>query len=268
MNAEGPSPTSRIIAAIEDAVGWIVFNNPAKRNAVSLDMWRAIPAILDRFERDDAVRVVALKGAGGKAFLSGADISEFEKVRATPEQVETYNRIAETAVARLNDCPKPTVAVIEGFCMGGGVGVALACDLRFASAGSTFAIPAARLGLSYRWSDLKKLVDLVGPAAAKEIFFTARSFTAAEAERMGLINRYLPDGELEAFARDTCARIAENAPLTIAATKGVVAELSKPAHAIDKAHCEALVKACYASADYAEGRRAFMEKRKPRFKGK
>ena len=158
--------------------------------------------------------------------------------------------------------------MIQGFCMGGGVGVALACDLRFASAGSTFAIPAARLGLSYRWRELKKLVDVVGPAAAKEIFFTARSFTAAEAEGMGLINRCLPDGELEAFTRDTCARIAENAPLTIAATKQIVAELLKPTRDIDAARCEALVKACFASADYAEGRRAFMAKRKPRFTGK
>ncbi len=268
MSAANLSPTPRIVASIENAVGWLVFNNPAKRNALSLDMWQAIPAILDRFADDSAVRVVALRGAGGKAFLSGADISEFDRVRATAEQVASYDRITETAVMRLRDCPKPTVAMIEGFCMGGGVGVALGCDLRFASSGSSFAIPAARLGLSYRWRDLKQLVDLVGPAAAEEIFFTARSFTAAEAERMGLINRCLPEAEFEAFMRDTCARIADNAPLTISATKGMIAELVRPPADFDAARCEALVKACFASEDYAEGRRAFMEKRKPRFRGK
>jgi len=268
MSADTISPTPRMLAQVEGALGWMVFNNAGKRNALSLDMWAAIPAILDRFERDPMVRVVVLRGAGEEAFISGADISEFEKVRATPEQIAHYDKVSETAVARLQSCPKPTISMIHGFCIGGGLGVALSCDLRLAAESCRFAIPAARLGVSYRWSDIKKLMDLVGPACTKEIFYTARRFNADEALDMGLVNRVLPDAELDAFTRDYCAKIAENAPLTIAATKGVIAELLKPFPEIDRARCEALVKQCFASEDYIEGRRAFVEKRKPVFKGK
>jgi len=262
------SPTERIVAEIDGAIGWLTFNNPARRNALSLDMWQAIPAILDRFEGDRDVRVVVLRGAGGKAFLSGADITEFETLRASAADVARYDRIAEEAVGRLQSCPKPTIAMIQGYCMGGGVGVALACDLRLAAADLQMAIPAARLGLSYRWTDIKRLVDLVGPAFAKEIFYTGRRFDAAEALAMGLVNRVLPMAELADFTRDYCARIAENAPLTIAAAKQVISELTKPEGAVDRAALEAAVERCFASADYAEGRRAFIEKRKPRFTGK
>ena len=268
MSADTISPTPRLLALAEGAIGWMVFNNQGKRNALSLDMWAAIPAILDRFESDPAIRVVVLRGAGEEAFISGADVSEFEKVRASPEQIAHYDRVGETAVARIQSCPKPTIAMIHGFCIGGGLGVALSCDLRLAAESGCFAIPAARLGVSYRWSDLKKLLDLLGPADTKEIFYTARHFSAAEAMDMGLVNRVLPVTELEAYTRDYCARIAENAPLTISATKGVIAELLKPSAEIDRARCEALVKQCFASADYIEGRRAFVEKRKPVFKGK
>jgi enoyl-CoA hydratase len=267
MSADGISPTPRILAQAEGAIGWMVFNNAEKRNALSLDMWAAIPAILDRFERDHDIRVVVLRGVGEEAFISGADVSEFEKVRASPEQIAHYDKISETAVARIQSCPKPTIAMIHGFCIGGGLGVALSCDLRLAADSGRFGIPAARLGVSYRWSDIKKLMDLIGPADTKEIFYTARHFSASEAKEMGLVNRVLPVAELEAYARDYCAKIAENAPLTIAATKGVIAELLKPASEIDRARCEALVKQCFASADYIEGRRAFVEKRKPVFKG-
>ncbi|HTC18989.1 MAG TPA: enoyl-CoA hydratase [Stellaceae bacterium] len=268
MNADAISPTPRMLAQVEGALGWMVFNNAAKRNALSLDMWAAIPAILDRFERDPLVRVVVLRGAGEEAFISGADISEFEKVRATPEQIAHYDKVSETAVARLQSCPKPTISLIHGFCIGGGLGVALSCDLRLAGESCRFAIPAARLGVSYRWSDIKKLMDLVGPACTKEIFYTARHFNADEALDMGLVNRVLPDAELDAYTRDYCAKIAENAPLTIAATKGVIAELLRPSPEIDRARCEAMVRQCFASEDYIEGRRAFVEKRKPVFKGK
>jgi enoyl-CoA hydratase/carnithine racemase len=262
------SPSERVIAEIDGPIGWMVFNNPARRNALSLDMWEAIPAIIDHFDRDPAVRVVALKGAGGKAFISGADISQFEQQRSSPEAIRRYDEIADRAAQRLQNAAKPTIAMIEGYCIGGGVGVALACDLRLASEGARFAIPAARLGLSYRWGGIKKLVDLVGPAYAKEIFFTARQFAAAEAERMGLVNRVLPPAELETYVRSYCAMIAENAPLTIAAAKGVIAELARPGAEIDRARCEGLVAQCYASEDYVEGRRAFMEKRKPAFRGR
>jgi enoyl-CoA hydratase/carnithine racemase len=262
------SPTERMIAEKDGAIGWMVFNNPERRNALSLDMWQAIPVILDEFDRDPAIRVVVLKGAGDKAFVSGADISQFEQQRSSAETIAQYDRIAEGAMSRLQEMRKPVIAMIHGFCIGGGLAVALQCDLRLASETSRFGIPAARLGLGYRWGGVKKLVDLVGPAFAKEIFFTARHFSAAEALGMGLVNRALPETELEAYVRHYCALIAENAPLTIEAVKGVVAELARPAAEIDRAHCEALVARCFDSQDYVEGRRAFMEKRRPVFTGK
>ena len=262
------SPSERMIAEKDGAIGWMIFNNPERRNAISLDMWQAMPVILDHFDRDPAIRVVVLRGAGDKAFISGADISQFEKQRSSPETVAEYDRIAELANQKLGEIRKPTIAMIRGFCIGGGVGVALQCDLRIAAADARFGVPAARLGLGYRWGGVKKLVDLVGPAFAKEIFFTARHFAAAEAIAMGLVNRVLPEAELEAYVRHYCALIADNAPLTMEAVKGVVAELLKPGAQIDRAHCEDMVKRCFDSADYIEGRRAFMEKRKPAFSGK
>jgi enoyl-CoA hydratase len=262
------SPSERMIAEKDGAIGWMIFNNPERRNALSLDMWQAMPVILDEFERDPAIRVVVLKGAGDKAFVSGADISQFEKQRSSAESIAHYDKIAEAANARLQDCRKPVIAMIHGFCIGGGVGVSLLCDLRIAADTARFGVPAARLGLGYRWGGVKKLVDLVGPSFAKEIFFTARHFSAAEALAMGLINRAVPEAELESYVRNYCALIAENAPLTMEAVKGVVAELAKPGQQIDRAHCEALVKRCFESQDYIEGRRAFMEKRRPAFAGK
>ena len=262
------SPSERMIAQKEGAIGWMVFNNPERRNAISMDMWAAIPAILDHYDGDPEVRVIVLKGAGDKAFVAGADISQFEKQRSSAETIAEYDRIAEAANLRLGEFRKPTIAMIHGFCIGGGVGIALQCDLRIAADNARFGVPAARLGLGYRWGGVKKLVDLVGPAFAKEIFLTARHFSAAEAAGMGLINRAVPEGELEAYVRNYCAAIAENAPLTMEAVKGVVSELLKPDPQLDRAHCEALVARCFASEDYIEGRRAFMEKRKPVFAGK
>jgi enoyl-CoA hydratase/carnithine racemase len=262
------SPTERMIATIDGPIGWIVFNNPSRRNAVSMDMWQAIPEILDAYERDAAIRVVVLTGAGDAAFVSGADISEFEKNRSSPEAVARYDEIGNRAQGRILNATKPTIAMIHGFCMGGGVGVALACDLRIAADTAQFGIPAAKLGIGYRLNGLMRLMELVGPAFAKEIFYTARRFTAAEAHGMGLVNRALPAAELEGFVRSYCGMIAENAPLSLAATKGIVAEVSKASAALDRARCEELVRACFESEDYIEGRRAFMEKRKPQFKGR
>jgi len=262
------SPTERMIAEIDGAIGWMIFNNPARRNAISLDMWQAVPAILDHFERDPAVRVIVLKGAGDKAFISGADISQFEQQRSSAESVAHYDKIAEAANTRLGTIRKPTIAMIRGFCIGGGLGVALQCDLRIAADDARFGVPAARLGLGYRWAGVKKLVDLVGPAYAKEIFYTARHFTAPEALGMGLVNRVLPQGELEDYIRNYCALMAENAPLTIEAVKVAIQEIGRPSAEIDRARCEALVNQCFASEDYIEGRRAFMERRKPVFTGR
>ena len=261
------SSTKRVIAERDGAVGWITFNNPERHNAMSIDMWEALPAILDAYERDPAVRVVVMKGAGQKAFISGADISEFEHARADAEGAAHYEAITDKAMAHALHLSKPAIAMIRGYCIGGGLGVALSCDLRIATEQSRFGIPAAKLGVGYRYNGVQKLVDVVGPSAAKEIFFTARQFNATEAHHMGLINRVVADGELEGVIREYCDMIAANAPLTIKTAKRIIGELTKVTGGPDVALCERLVEDCFASADYEEGRKAFMEKRKPVFRG-
>jgi enoyl-CoA hydratase len=258
--------TENMLAEVDGAIGWMTFNKPARRNAVSLDMWEAIPVILDRFEQDPAVRVIVLKGAGEQAFVSGADISQFEKARSSEASNAEYDRISEEAGRRLATCSKPTIAMIRGFCIGGGLAIALGCDLRIANEEARFGIPAARLGLGYGASGVKKLMEVVGPAFTKEIFFTARHFSAVEAREMGLVNRVVADRSLEAYVRDYCGTIADNAPMTMHALKRTVGELVRGEKA-DLAACERLVKACFESQDYIEGRRAFMEKRRPVFRG-
>ena len=257
-----------MIARIEGAIGWMIFNQPERRNAVSAEMWAAIPAIMDRFEADPNVRAIVLTGAGDKAFVAGADISQFNEQRATPEQVAKYEAASDEAGRRIATSAKPTIAMIRGFCIGGGVGIAIGCDLRIAAEGSKFGVPATRLGLGYGPSGVKKLMDLVGPSHVKEIFFTARHFTAAEALAMGLVNRVMPEAMLEPYVRWYCGMIAENAPLTMQAVKRTVYELSKTSPDADIALCDTLVQACFDSADYVEGRTAFMEKRRPVFKGR
>jgi enoyl-CoA hydratase/carnithine racemase len=256
----------KMLAQAEGPIGWILFNTPARRNAVSLDMWAAIPEILRHFEAQPSIRVIVLRGAGNEAFVAGADISEFEQARATPEANAAYERAFTDANDHLHACSKPTIAMIRGWCMGGGVGIAVSCDLRIAAEDAKFGIPAARLGVGYGHTGVKKLLDLVGPSFAKEIFFTGRHFSAAEALSMGLVNRLLPGADLEAYVRRYCAMIAENAPLTIHAVKRTVNELLKGAKG-DLASTERLVTACFQSQDFVEGRRAFMEKRRPVFRG-
>ena len=256
---------ARIDARKDGAIGWLVFNNPARRNAVSLGMWEAIPRVLEDFGADPAIRVVVLAGAGDRAFVSGADISQFESQRSTAEAVQRYEQIGDAAQSKLQGFDKPTIAMIRGYCIGGGLGIAAACDLRLASDDARFSIPAAKLGLGYRASSMKKLVDIVGAAYAKEIMITARQFSAAEAREMGLVHRVVPVAELEKLTREYCDAIAANAPLTMRAAKRIIGEVGKTRY--DEAMCNALVKECFDSADYAEGRKAFMEKRKPVFKG-
>ena len=261
-----PVTSPHMLAEIEGTIGWLTFNKPERRNAVSLDMWEAIPEILERFESDPAVRVIVLKGAGDKAFVSGADISQFEKVRSSEAGNAHYDQVSERASKALAECGKPTIAMI-GYCIGGEVGDRdrVRSSNRRRRLGK-FGIPAARLGVGYGAPGVKKLVGLVGPSLTKEIFFTARHFTAAEAQVMGLINRVVPDAELEEYTRGYCATIAENAPKTMNTLKRTVAEVLR-GHEADWELCDGLVKDCFASEDYIEGRRAFMEKRRPRFRG-
>ena len=260
--------SERIVAEKQGPVGWLTFNNPARRNAISIDMWEAIPKVLDRFEQDPEVRAIVLKGEGDKAFVSGADVSQYEKQRSSAEGIQYYEEIAGRVAERLQNCDKVIVAMIRGYCLGAGVNIALCCDLRIAAEDAKLGIPAAKLGLGYRASSLKNLIDIVGPAYAREVLITGRHFSAAEAKTMGLVHRVAPVAELESLVLEYCATISENAPLTIRASKRIIRELLKSSAAFDAEACAALVKACFESQDYVEGRRAFMEKRKPVFQGK
>lgn len=261
------SKTDKMIAEKDGPIGWITFNNPERRNAVSMAMWEALTDIVRDYENDKAIRVIVLKGAGDLAFVSGADISEFEEKRSSPETTRIYNEASGKATVALKHVGKPTIAMIRGFCIGGGVSVALSCDMRIAAEGAKFGVPAAKLGLGYEAEGVRKLMDVVGPAFAKEIFFTARQFTAQEAVAMGLVNRLVPDAQLETFVRDCAGTIAANAPLTVASIKTIVGEVLKDESERDMALCQQVVDRCFNSEDYMEGRSAFMAKRKPMFKG-
>ena len=245
----------------------MTFNNPERLNAVSLDMWEATKRILDGFAADGDIRVVVLTGAGDKAFVSGADISKFGSERANLEAARAYNVKSDAAYSSVAEFPKPTIAMIRGYCIGGGLGLATCCDLRICSDNSRFAVPAAKLGVGYGYAGLKRLVDVVGPSFAKEIFYTARQFDAQEALAMGLVNRMVPAAELEAYVKTVTDMICVNAPLTIKAVKFTVGEIMKDESKRNVARTVELVEQCFASRDYTEGRNAFMEKRKPVFTG-
>jgi enoyl-CoA hydratase/carnithine racemase len=261
------SASDKIVARKEGRVGYLVFNNPERHNAVSLEMWEAASRVLDDFKQDNDVRLVVLTGAGGKSFVSGADISKFEDERATLEAIGRYNAATERIYAGVYEFPKPTIAMIRGYCIGGGLGLAVSCDIRIASDHSRFSLPAAKLGLGYDFPGVRRLVGVVGPSFAKEIFFTARQFDAEEARAMHLVNRVVPDAKIEGYVGEVAETISANAPLTVNSVKFIVGEVMKDESKRDLARCSELVKACFASRDYAEGRKAFMEKRKPQFAG-
>lgn len=260
--------TDQILTEVKDGVGWLTFNNPKKHNAISLDMSTRGAEVMTEFAADDTVRVIVLKGAGGRAFVSGADISEFEKRRSSADTGDEYERSSTGMFENIRESPKPTVAMIEGYCMGGGVAIACACDIRICSPDAVFAIPAARLGIGYRASFTRWVLEAVGPSMTREILYTARRYSGAEAVTIGLATRVIEKTVLEDYVRDYAATIAGNAPLSVRAAKGMVAEVVKSPGEWDQEVCRELVRACADSADFKEGRTAFMEKRPPEFKGK
>jgi len=250
------------------AVGWIVFNQPAKRNAINDAMWRGIAPAMAQFDADPEVRCVAFRGAGTEAFASGADISEFEQIRAQKSSVAEYDDLLDQVLHSIQDSRKPSVAMIYGFCMGGGLEVALACDLRYCGQSAQFGIPAAKLGLAYNVEGHKRLIETVGHARAREIMYLGRRYSADEGLAMGLVNRVYADAELETEVATIVTQLSENAPLSIANSKTIIEEYAKSTGAPDHATMAASIDRCAKSGDYQEGRRAFMEKRKPLFKGR
>jgi enoyl-CoA hydratase/carnithine racemase len=260
--------TDKLLVEVSGPVATVTFNNPGKRNALSADIRAALPGLLSALNADGEVRVIVLTGAGDKAFASGADVSEFGEQRTAPAARASYDQSWAAVNDALSSLDKPVIAMIRGFCMGGGLLTALQADIRIASDDSQFGIPAARIGLGYPVSGVTALMNLIGSACTAEVLFSARRFSAAEALQMGLVNRVVPaDGLREAVA-GLAGDIARNAPLTIAAAKAAIREAGRPDGRRDLARVEAMVEACFRSADYLEGQRAFAEKRPPAFTGR
>jgi enoyl-CoA hydratase len=259
---------AELITRKEKAIGWIIFSNPAKFNAVSHDMWAALPGKMAEFDADPEVRMVVITGDGDKAFISGADISQFEKSRGSAEAQAVYNEAVVKAYEAPVRCSKPVIAKIRGICMGGGLGLAAACDVRIAAEDAVFRMPAARLGLGYNFTGISRFVQLLGPANTSDIFFSARKFGAADALSMGFVNRVVPVPDLDREVEAYCQLVAENAPLTMAAAKFAIRQTGLDPAARDLKQALRMIETCFNSEDYREGRRAFMEKRKPNFTGK
>jgi len=257
----------KILAIVEDGIGRFTINNAAKRNAMSKAMWERMGEVFDAWANDPNVRAVIVRGDGDKCFCAGNDISEFATLRNSRESIAEYHRITDHAYGALKNIPKPTIARIEGFCIGGGLELAMLCDIQFAASTATFGITPAKLGLGYKLEDVTLLLENVSPKAAKELLFTGAKFSSDDAMRWGLINRVAPAGELDALVEDIVRNIAGNAPLSVKAAKMIINEAIKPKADRDTSLCQELVDACHDSADYQEGQRAFGEKRKPVFTG-
>ncbi|MBH67502.1 MAG: enoyl-CoA hydratase [Rhodospirillaceae bacterium] len=260
--------TDKILAEKDGAVGRIVLNNPERRNAISLEMWQGISEAFDEFSSDSNIRCAVMSGAGDKAFASGADISQFKERRGNAKAADEYAKISMAGRKKMLNFEKPFIAQIRGFCMGGGLGIALAADMRIASEDSQFGVPAARLSIAYDRINLGNLVALVGPSKAKEILITAKRYSAIDAERMGLINACVSVEDLESAVTDFTTRISENAPLSMRASKLTINELMKDDSSFNIALVDELTRNCFNSMDYQEGQDAFMNKRRPVFKGK
>jgi len=259
---------AELIVKREGATGWIIFSSLSKLNAITYDMYRRVPEAMAEHGRDPSVRMIALRGVGDKAFTSGADVTEFAHARDSIGATASYNQAVEDCNVALTSCAKPTVAFVRGVCYGGGLGIAARCDVRLCSDDSVFALPAARLGLGYSYSSIMRLAHVVGPAYCAEIMFTGRRYSAEEAYQMRLVNRVVPQADFERVVAEYCATIAENAPLTIAAGKRCLIEGYKDPAQRDMRTVQATIDACYTSEDYREGRDAFIEKRKPVFRGR
>jgi len=259
--------SERIIARKNGAIGWLIFNNPAKHNAISMDMAEAVPEVVCGFEDDRDIRVVIVAGAGEKAFAAGSDISGFESVRADPQKNRHYNDVNERSYNAVYECTKPTIAMIRGYCIGGGLDFATSCDVRFCSDNAVFAVPAGKLGLGYGHEGILRFGRVMGFMRARDLFLSGRRLGGEEALRLGLVHRVIPLAELEAETTTYAQSIADNAPMTLAAIKRAFLEYEKDPARRELSRAQAMIDECFKSADYAEGRAAFAAKRKPRFKG-
>lgn len=260
--------TDKLRVDVDDGIATVTFDNQAKRNALSLEIRRALPGVLGWLGASPDVRVVVVTGAGGQAFVSGADISEFGDLRTSADARAEYDRMAAESAAAWRGVGKPIVAMIRGFCIGGGLLTALQCDIRYAAEDATFGVPAARLGLGYGPGGVALLMSVVGPAHAAEILYSARRYDAYEAQRLGLINRVVPVDALHEEVYGLARTIRDNAPLTVAACKASIRELQRPEGDRDHALLARMVEDCFRSDDYREGQRAFAEKRPPHFEGR
>ena len=260
--------SNKLTARKAGAIGWIGFNDPEKHNAISLDMAQAIIPVMEDFNADDAIRVIVLYGEGNRSFAAGSNISSFGAVRETPEQNAIYHSISEQAYDSFYLSPKPTIAMIKGYCIGGGLDFAASCDIRICSDTASFAIPAGRLGVGYGYEGLIRTNRIIGPSKGRDIFFSARRYHAQEALQMGLVHEVVALDDIESHTTRYAETVAANAPLTLQAIKQSFIEQERDARAVDMTVAQRMIDRCFTSEDYKEGRAAFAEKRAPKFKGK